>query len=57
MVPVEHAEIGTELEIDVPTGRESAVVVEKPFVDADKATPKQALSAQGAGESSSTRID
>ena len=57
MVPVEHAEIGTELEIDVPTGREPVVVVEKPFVDADKETPKQALSAQGAGESSSSRID
>ena len=52
MVPVELAELGTELEVDVPTGRVGAVVVEKPFVDAAKETPKQVLTAQGAGRSS-----
>ncbi len=41
MVPVQHAELGTELEVDTPHGRTSATVVEKPFIDPKKETPKQ----------------
>ena len=55
MVPTALAQLGTELEVDVPSGRESAVVVPKPFIDAEKATPKQALTSSGAGRASSAR--
>jgi glycine cleavage system aminomethyltransferase T len=41
MVPVELSELGSELEVETPHGRSSAVVVEKPFVDPKKETPKQ----------------
>ena len=41
MVPVELAELGSELEVETPHGRSSAVIVEKPFVDPKKETPKQ----------------
>jgi glycine cleavage system aminomethyltransferase T len=44
MVPIELAELGTELEVERPEGRTSAVVVEKPFIDPKKTTPKQELS-------------
>jgi glycine cleavage system aminomethyltransferase T len=43
MVPVEHAELGTELEVERPEGKVSAVVVEMPFIDPQKETPKQEL--------------
>jgi glycine cleavage system aminomethyltransferase T len=43
MVPIEHAELGIELEVERPEGTTSAVVVEKPFIDPKKETPKQAL--------------
>src|SRR5215216_5790652 len=43
MVPVEHGELGTELDVERPDGRTEAVVVEKPFVDPKKETPKQEL--------------
>ena len=39
-VPVEHASLGTELEVETPLGDAPAVVVEKPFVDPRKAIPK-----------------
>ncbi len=45
MVPIEHSELGTELEIERPEETVSAVVVPKPFVDPEKATPKQELAA------------
>ena len=45
MVPTEHSELGTELEVERPDGTVSAVVVEKPFVDPEKETPKQELAA------------
>jgi glycine cleavage system aminomethyltransferase T len=48
MVPIEHAELGTELEVERPEGKTSAVVVEKPFIDPKKETPKQEL-AQSSG--------
>jgi glycine cleavage system aminomethyltransferase T len=44
MVPIEFAELGTEFEVELPEGTTSAVVVEKPFIDPKKETPKQELS-------------
>ena len=52
MVPIELSELGTELQIDAPSGRVEAVVVPKPFVDPEKATPKQEVAAGAAGASS-----
>lgn len=49
MLPIELAELGTELEVDVPSGRTSAVVVPKPFVDPEKEIPKQDLTAATRG--------
>jgi aminomethyltransferase len=49
MVPIEHAELGTELEVEVPSGKTSAVVVERPFIDPKKEVPKQELAQSGAG--------
>jgi aminomethyltransferase len=43
MVPIELAELGTELEIETPSERTSAVVVRRPFIDPEKETPKQDL--------------
>ncbi len=40
MVPTEFSELGTELIIDVPGGLRAGVVVDKPFIDPRKATPK-----------------
>jgi glycine cleavage system aminomethyltransferase T len=40
MVPLEHADLDTELEVAHPTGRRSATVVKKPFIDPEKAIPK-----------------
>ncbi len=48
MVPIEHAELGTELEVERPDGTVSATVVEMPFIDPKKETPKQEL-AQSSG--------
>ena len=45
MVPIEQSELGTELEVERPEGMTSAVVVEKPFIDPKKETPKQELAA------------
>jgi glycine cleavage system aminomethyltransferase T len=43
MVPVELAELGTELEVEVDGDRRDAVVVEMPFIDPKKEIPKQRL--------------
>jgi glycine cleavage system aminomethyltransferase T len=43
MVPIEHSELGTELEVERPEGKVEATVVEKPFIDPKKETPKQEL--------------
>ena len=43
MVPIEHAELGSEYEVEVPSGTTSAVVVEMPFIDPKKEIPKQRL--------------
>jgi aminomethyltransferase len=41
MLPVEHAELGTELSVAVPdSGERKATVVPRPFVDPDKDIPK-----------------
>jgi aminomethyltransferase len=41
MVPVENADLGTELTVSVPdAGERSATVVRKPFVDPKKEIPK-----------------
>ena len=40
LVPVEHAGLGNRLIIETPAGERAAVVVEKPFVDPTKRTPK-----------------
>lgn len=43
MVPIELAQLGTELEVDVAGDRREAVVVEMPFIDPKKEIPKQRL--------------
>jgi len=50
MVPTEHSELGTELEVERPEGVVSAVIVEKPFIDPKKETPKQELAAGAKSE-------
>jgi aminomethyltransferase len=40
MVPIEHAGMGTELEVETPKQRVPAVVVPKPFHDPSKEIPK-----------------
>jgi glycine cleavage system T protein len=40
-VPVERAALGTELEVETPLGKASALVVERPFVDPEKEIPKK----------------
>ena len=45
MMPVAHTELGTELQVETPAGRRSAVVVPKPFIDPKKDTPKQDVKA------------
>jgi len=40
MVPVAHAAVGTELNVETPAGAASAVVVPMPFVDPAKKIPK-----------------
>jgi aminomethyltransferase len=52
MLPIELTEFGTELEVEAPTGRQSAVVVRKPFIDPEKDTPKQEVAIGAAGETS-----
>jgi aminomethyltransferase len=44
MVPIELADLGTELQVDVAGDRRDAIVVEMPFVDPKKETAKQQLS-------------
>lgn len=40
MVPIEYSDIGTELRVEHPAGPRNATVVEKPFIDPQKAIPK-----------------
>jgi aminomethyltransferase len=48
MVPLEFTELGTELEVETPKEKTSAVVVRRPFIDPEKEVPKQDLTAAGA---------
>ena len=48
MVPVEFTELGTELEVETPSEKTSAVVVRRPFIDPEKEIPRQDLAAAGA---------
>jgi glycine cleavage system aminomethyltransferase T len=48
MVPIEYAELGTELEVETPSEKTSAVVVRRPFIDPEKEVPKQDLATAGA---------
>jgi glycine cleavage system aminomethyltransferase T len=50
MVPIGLADLGTELEVERPDGTTSAVVVEKPFIDPQKETPKQELTSTAGGQ-------
>ena len=52
MLPIELTAFGTELDVEAPTGLESAVVVRKPFIDAKKDTPKQEVEIGAAAEAS-----
>jgi glycine cleavage system aminomethyltransferase T len=54
MVPIEHAELGTELEVETPAERTSAVVVRRPFIDPEKEIPRQDLATAGARDEPST---
>jgi aminomethyltransferase len=52
MLPIALTEFGTELEVETPHGRQSAVVVRKPFIDPQKDTPKQEVALGAAAEPS-----
>jgi glycine cleavage system aminomethyltransferase T len=54
MVPIEYTELGTELEVETPVERTSAVVVRRPFIDPEKEIPRQDLATTGARDESST---
>src|SRR5438876_6087108 len=54
MVPIEYAEVGTELEVETPAERTPAGVVRRPFIDPEKGIPKQDLAAAGARDESSS---
>jgi aminomethyltransferase len=54
MVPIEYTELGTELEVETPAERTSAVVVRRPFIDPEKEIPKQDLATAGARDESSS---
>jgi aminomethyltransferase len=46
MVPIDHAVLGTELEVEVDGQPRQAIVVEMPFLDPKKEIPKQRLAAE-----------
>jgi glycine cleavage system aminomethyltransferase T len=48
MLPIELAELGTELAVETPDERTSAIVVRKPFIDPQKEIPKQHLATAAA---------
>jgi len=52
MLPIALAELGTEVQVETPTGGQSAVVVRKPFIDPKKDTPKQEVAIGAAAETS-----
>lgn len=46
MVPIDLEGLGTELEVEAPSGRTTAVVAEKPFIDPNKEAVKEQLVAR-----------
>jgi glycine cleavage system aminomethyltransferase T len=54
MVPIEYAVLGTNLEVETPAERTSAVVVRRPFIDPEKEIPRQDLVTTGARDESSS---
>jgi glycine cleavage system aminomethyltransferase T len=42
-VPIELADLGTELEVEIAGDRREAIVVAMPFIDPKKEIPKQRL--------------
>jgi glycine cleavage system aminomethyltransferase T len=46
MVPIELADLGTELQVEVAGDRRNAVVVEMPFIDPNTEIPKQRLATE-----------
>jgi len=53
MLPIEFAELGTELAVETQRERTSAVVVQKPFIDPTKEIPKQDISATAGAKDNS----
>jgi glycine cleavage system aminomethyltransferase T len=51
LVPIEYAELGTELTVNSNVGETTARVVEKPFIDPKKVTPKTDLQKETASRS------
>ena len=43
MLAIDHATLGTQVTVSTPTGQRTGMVVEKPFVDPKKVTPKTDL--------------
>jgi glycine cleavage system aminomethyltransferase T len=48
LVPIEYADLGTELTVKSNVGETAARVVERPFIDPKKETPKTDLKAGAA---------
>jgi glycine cleavage system aminomethyltransferase T len=46
MVPLELADLGTELDVEIEGDRRDAVVVAMPFIDPKKEIPKQRLATE-----------
>jgi glycine cleavage system aminomethyltransferase T len=46
MVPIELADLGTELDVEIAGDRRDAVVVAMPFIDPQKEIPKQRLATE-----------
>ena len=46
MVPIELADLGTELDVEIAGDRRDAIVVEMPFIDPKKEIPKQRLATE-----------
>jgi glycine cleavage system aminomethyltransferase T len=55
MLPLEYTEFGTELAVETPqSGRVEAIVVRRPFIDPDKAVPKQQITTTGGAKTTSS---
>jgi glycine cleavage system aminomethyltransferase T len=55
MLPLKYTEFGTELAVETPqSGRVEAIVVRRPFIDPDKAVPKQQITTTGGAKTTSS---